>query len=160
MLILYLNFLNLITQFDFENIKHLFKYRKQCECYLRFWFSLTNSLIIRFNWCWWAVKALNKARLEASVRVQGVNSAKKKGPSPYAIASGVLLLLSFLKYFYYPFHWLALGSVAFGIIPIIFRALSALRNLTLGDINILLVITGTSYLLISTQKIVIILFHA
>ncbi|XP_027067280.2 cadmium/zinc-transporting ATPase HMA3 [Coffea arabica] len=87
------------------------------------------------------VKALNKARLEASIRVQGVNSAQKKWPSPYAIASGVLLLLSFLKYFYYPFHWLALGSVAFGIIPIIFRALSALRNLTLGDINILLVIT-------------------
>lgn len=87
------------------------------------------------------VKALNKARLEASVRVKGVKSAQKKWPSPYAIASGVLLLLSFLKYFYYPFHWLALGAVAFGIIPIVFRALSALRNLTLGDINILVVIT-------------------
>ncbi|KAL3534902.1 hypothetical protein ACH5RR_003363 [Cinchona calisaya] len=87
------------------------------------------------------VKALNKARLEASVRVHGVKSSKKRWPSPYAIASGVLLLLSFLKYLYHPLQWLALGAVAFGIIPIILRALTAIRNLALGDINILVVIT-------------------
>ncbi|KAL3504245.1 hypothetical protein ACH5RR_034086 [Cinchona calisaya] len=86
------------------------------------------------------VKALNEARLEACVRVQGVKNYQKKWPSPYAVVSGVLLLLSFLKYVYQPFQWLALGAVAAGIIPIVLGAIMAFRNLTFGDINILLLI--------------------
>ncbi|TXG61053.1 hypothetical protein EZV62_012416 [Acer yangbiense] len=42
-------------------------------------------------------KALNEARLEANVRGYGETNYKKKWPSPYAVACGVLLSLSFLK---------------------------------------------------------------
>ncbi|CAN4084893.1 unnamed protein product [Withania somnifera] len=85
------------------------------------------------------VKALNQARLEASIRVNGLKNYQKKWPSPFAIGSGILLALSFLKYFFPPLQWLALGAVAFGIPPIIFRGVAAVRNLTL-DINILVLI--------------------
>ncbi|KAL3830120.1 hypothetical protein ACJIZ3_018922 [Penstemon smallii] len=85
------------------------------------------------------VKALNQARLEANVKVYGHTNYKNKWPSPYAIASGTLLLLSFLKYFYSPLKWLAIGSIAFGIYPILLKAVAATRNLTL-DINILVLI--------------------
>ncbi|PON52782.1 P-type ATPase, subfamily IB [Trema orientale] len=84
-------------------------------------------------------KALNEARLEASIRVYGENELKKKWPSPYSVACGVLLLLSLLKYAYSPFKWLALGSVAIGILPICLKALIAIRNLRL-DINILAIV--------------------
>ncbi|GKC58111.1 putative inactive cadmium/zinc-transporting ATPase HMA3, partial [Tanacetum coccineum] len=40
------------------------------------------------------VKALNQARLEANVRVKGDTSYRNKWPSPFAVACGVLLLLS------------------------------------------------------------------
>ncbi|KAL3504247.1 hypothetical protein ACH5RR_034088 [Cinchona calisaya] len=86
------------------------------------------------------VKALNEARLKACVRVQGVKNYQKKWPSPYAVVSGVLLLLSFLKYVYEPFQWLALGAVAAGIIPIVLSVIMALRNLTFGNIHILVLI--------------------
>ncbi|XP_009803730.1 cadmium/zinc-transporting ATPase HMA3 isoform X1 [Nicotiana sylvestris] len=85
------------------------------------------------------VKALNQARLEASIRVKGEKNYQKKWPSPFAIGSGILLGLSFLKYFFAPFQWLALAAVAVGIPPIIFRGVAAVRNLTL-DINILVLI--------------------
>ncbi|XP_055822565.1 putative inactive cadmium/zinc-transporting ATPase HMA3 isoform X2 [Solanum dulcamara] len=85
------------------------------------------------------VKALNQARLEASIRVNGLKNYQKKWPSPFAIGSGILLALSFLKYFFLPLQWLALVSVAVGIPPIIFRGVAAVRNLTL-DINILVLI--------------------
>ncbi|XP_073154623.1 cadmium/zinc-transporting ATPase HMA3-like isoform X2 [Henckelia pumila] len=85
------------------------------------------------------VKALNQARLEANVRVYGASSFKNRWPSPYAIASGALLLLSFLKFLYSPFKWLAIGAIAVGIIPICLKAVASVRNLTL-DINILVVI--------------------
>lgn len=88
-----------------------------------------------------AVKALNQARLEANVRVYGQAAYQKKWPSPYAIGSGILLLLSFLKYVYEPFRWLALGAVAAGIFPIAWRGIAAVRNFTL-DINILVLIAG------------------
>ncbi|KAL5549369.1 hypothetical protein UlMin_004600, partial [Ulmus minor] len=85
-------------------------------------------------------KALNEARLEANVRVYGEqDNFKKKWPSPYAIACGVLLLLSFLKYLYRPLGWLALGAVAVGIIPICLKGLTSIRNLRL-DINILAIV--------------------
>ncbi|KAK4483747.1 hypothetical protein RD792_010949 [Penstemon davidsonii] len=85
------------------------------------------------------VRALNQARLEANVKVYGHTNYKNKWPSPYAIASGTLLLLSFLKYFYSPLKWLAIGSIAFGIYPILLKAVAAIRNLTL-EINILVLI--------------------
>ncbi|KAK9268542.1 hypothetical protein L1049_000296 [Liquidambar formosana] len=85
------------------------------------------------------VKALNQARLEANVRVKGEANYKKKWPSPSAIACGVLLLLSLLKYIYHPFQWVALGAVAVGIFPIAWKGLVAIQNFRL-DINILAVV--------------------
>ena len=89
-----------------------------------------------------AAKALNEARLEANIRVYGEGNMKKKWPSPYSVASGVLLLLSFLKYVYRPLGWLALGAVAIGILPIFLKAVASIRNLRL-DINILAIVAGT-----------------
>ncbi|XP_039071968.1 cadmium/zinc-transporting ATPase HMA2-like [Hibiscus syriacus] len=40
------------------------------------------------------VKALNQARLEANVRAHGEITYQKKWPSPFAIACGLLLLIS------------------------------------------------------------------
>ncbi|KAL2250936.1 putative inactive cadmium/zinc-transporting ATPase HMA3 [Sesamum indicum] len=85
------------------------------------------------------VKALNRARLEANVRVHGEPNYKNKWPRPYAIISSVLLLLSFLKYIYSPLGWLAIGAVAMGVLPILSKAVLAVHNLTL-DINVLVVI--------------------
>ncbi|XP_009344843.2 putative inactive cadmium/zinc-transporting ATPase HMA3 isoform X1 [Pyrus x bretschneideri] len=87
------------------------------------------------------VKALNQARLEANVRVYGAgDSYKKTWPSPYAIGSGVLLVLSFLKYTYRPLGWLALGAVALGIFPIAMKGFASIRNFRFHDINILVII--------------------
>ncbi|PRQ51352.1 putative hydrolase [Rosa chinensis] len=83
-------------------------------------------------------EAMNEARLESSVKVH-VENYKKKWPSPYAIASGVLLLLSLLKYVYSPLQWLALGAVAAGIFPILMKCVSSIRNLKI-DINILVIV--------------------
>ncbi|KAK6147448.1 hypothetical protein DH2020_018360 [Rehmannia glutinosa] len=86
------------------------------------------------------VKALNQARLEANIRAYGETKYKNKWPSPYAVVSGLLLLLSFLKYFYSPLRWLAIGAIVVGIIPVLLKAFAAVRNLTV-DINILVLIT-------------------
>ncbi|KAL0410293.1 UNVERIFIED_CONTAM: Cadmium/zinc-transporting ATPase HMA2 [Sesamum latifolium] len=86
-----------------------------------------------------ALKALNRARLEANVRVQGVPNYKNKWPRPYAVISGALLLLSFLNYIYSPLGWLAIGAVAVGVLPILSKAILAVRDRTL-DINVLVVI--------------------
>ncbi|KAI3701735.1 hypothetical protein L6452_27031 [Arctium lappa] len=85
------------------------------------------------------VKALNQARLEANVRMKGDQSYRNKWPSPYAGLCGLLLLLSFLKYVYPPFKWLALGAVAVGIIPLFLKAIASLRSLRF-DINVLILI--------------------
>ncbi|KNA09246.1 hypothetical protein SOVF_155350 [Spinacia oleracea] len=85
------------------------------------------------------VKALNQARLEANVRVIGKASYRGKWPSPYVIFSGLLLALSFLKYVYHPFQWLAVAAVAVGVWPILLRGVIAVRNFTL-DVNILMLI--------------------
>ena len=87
------------------------------------------------------VKALNQARLEANVRVYGEENYKKKWPSPYAIACGLLLSLSFLKYVYHPLQWLAVGAVAIGIFPITLKVMVSIRNLRI-DINILMMVAG------------------
>ncbi|XP_070667794.1 cadmium/zinc-transporting ATPase HMA2, partial [Malus domestica] len=87
------------------------------------------------------VKALNQARLEANVRVYGAGDIyKKTWPSPYAIGSGVLLVLSFLKYAYRPLGWLALGAVAVGIFPVALKCFASIRNFRFHDINILVII--------------------
>ncbi|XP_057987750.1 putative inactive cadmium/zinc-transporting ATPase HMA3 isoform X3 [Hevea brasiliensis] len=85
------------------------------------------------------VKALNQARLEANVRVNGDTSYQKKWPNPFAVASGVLLLVSLLKYVYYPLHWVALGAVAVGIPLILLKAIASIRNFRF-DTNILVLI--------------------
>lgn len=87
-------------------------------------------------------KALNEARLEANIKIYGEDNFKKKWPSPYSVACGLLLLLSFLKYVYRPLGWLALGAVAIGILPICLKAVATIRNLRL-DINILAIVAGT-----------------
>ncbi|XP_078443245.1 putative inactive cadmium/zinc-transporting ATPase HMA3 [Wolffia australiana] len=84
-------------------------------------------------------KALNEARLEASVRGYGEKKRVRQWPSPYTIACGVLLAISFLKPVYRPLQWLAVAAAACGLPPIILRAITAMRRLTL-DINILMLI--------------------
>ncbi|XVF39741.1 hypothetical protein PTKIN_Ptkin01aG0057100 [Pterospermum kingtungense] len=88
------------------------------------------------------VKALNQERLEANVRANGEIKYQKKWPSPFAMACGLLLLLSFLKYVYHPLQWLAVGAVAVGIYPILFKAYAAITSFRL-DINILMLIAVT-----------------
>lgn len=91
-----------------------------------------------------AAKALNQARLEASVRVYGDENEKEKKqrwPSPYAIISGVLLVVSLFKYVYGPLQYVALGAVAAAIFPILLKAFSSIRHLRL-DINILILIAS------------------
>ncbi|XP_011019985.1 PREDICTED: cadmium/zinc-transporting ATPase HMA3-like isoform X2 [Populus euphratica] len=85
------------------------------------------------------VKALNQARLEANIRAYGETKHRKKWPSPYAMACGVLLLLSLLKYVYHPLRWFAIGAVAVGILPICLKAVASLRNFRL-DTNVLMLI--------------------
>ncbi|XP_057988992.1 putative inactive cadmium/zinc-transporting ATPase HMA3 [Hevea brasiliensis] len=90
------------------------------------------------------VKALNQAKLEANVRMNGNASYQKKWPNPFAMASGVLLLVSLLKFVYYPLHWVALGAVAIGIPPIFLKAIASIRNFRLGtDILALIAVAGT-----------------
>ncbi|GKV20545.1 hypothetical protein SLEP1_g30646 [Rubroshorea leprosula] len=85
------------------------------------------------------VKALNEARLEANVRAYGGRNYRRKWPSPFAVACGVLLALSFLKYVFPPFKWLAVAAAAVGIYPIVLKGYAALRNLRI-DVNILMLI--------------------
>ncbi|XP_038983773.1 cadmium/zinc-transporting ATPase HMA2 isoform X2 [Phoenix dactylifera] len=85
------------------------------------------------------VRALNQARLEATIRAYGTDSIIKKWPSPYVLACGALLLVSLFKKFFHPLQWFALAAAAVGAPPIIFRSIAALRRFTL-DINILMLI--------------------
>ncbi|KAI4344443.1 hypothetical protein L6164_011672 [Bauhinia variegata] len=85
------------------------------------------------------VKALNQARLEANIRVHGDEKQKKKWPSPYAMASGLFLLASLLKYVYLPLQYLALGAVAAGFFPMMLKAITSAWNRRI-DINILMII--------------------
>lgn len=87
------------------------------------------------------VKVLNQASLEANVRVKGETNYRNKWPSPYAVACGVLLLLSFLSYFFSPLKWLAIAAVVVGILPIILKSIASLRNFRL-DVNTLMLIAG------------------
>ncbi|XP_072973155.1 putative inactive cadmium/zinc-transporting ATPase HMA3 [Typha angustifolia] len=85
------------------------------------------------------VKALNQAKLEATIRAYGTDRIINKWPSPYILACGSLLLVSSFKYFFHPLQWLALAAVVVGVPPILWRSIAALRRWTL-DINTLLLI--------------------
>ncbi|KAM1820249.1 hypothetical protein ACFX11_001821 [Malus domestica] len=75
-------------------------------------------------------------------QLQNGDIYKKTWPSPHAIGSGVLLVLSFLKYAYRPLGWLALGAVAVGIFPVALKLFASIRNFRFHDINILVIIAG------------------
>lgn len=89
----------------------------------------------------YAVKALNQARLEATVKASGDGRRKMVWPTPYTVVCGVLLLVSFLNPFYGPLKWFAVAAAAVGMPPTVLRSLAAIRRLTV-DINILLLIAG------------------
>ncbi|XP_018682101.2 putative inactive cadmium/zinc-transporting ATPase HMA3 isoform X3 [Musa acuminata AAA Group] len=86
-----------------------------------------------------SVKALNQARLEATVRAYGTDAIVKKWPSPYILASGLLLSASMFKHFFHPLKWLAIAAVVAGLPPIVLRSVAAIRTCTL-DTNILLLV--------------------
>jgi copper chaperone CopZ len=85
------------------------------------------------------VKVLNEANLDASIHHRGEWKAGRKWPSPWTIASGVLLAVAFFQYLWHPLRWVAIGSVAVGIPPLIVRGVASLRRYVL-DINILMLI--------------------
>ncbi|KAL0922172.1 hypothetical protein M5K25_006139 [Dendrobium thyrsiflorum] len=85
------------------------------------------------------VKALNQARLEASIRSYGTDKMINKWPSPYILACGILLLISLFQRFYQPLKWIAIAAVLIALPQIILRSFAAIRRYTL-DINILMLI--------------------
>ena len=87
------------------------------------------------------MKILNSAQLEASIHVSGEWKAGHKWPSPYTIASGLLLAIALFSYIYHPLKWLAVGAIAIGIPPILVKCFVSLRRCIL-DINILMIIAG------------------
>lgn len=89
------------------------------------------------------MKVLNGAGLEASVRAYGSSGIISRWPSPYILASGVLLLASSLSWLLPdPLHhlqWLALAAAFVGAPPMLLRGFAAASRLTL-DINVLMLI--------------------
>lgn len=71
----------------------------------------------------------------------GQIKSSRKWPSPYTVASGLLLAIALFKYIYYPLQWVALGAVAVGLPPIIHKAVIGLRGFVL-NINMLMLISG------------------
>ncbi|KAL9250508.1 Cadmium/zinc-transporting ATPase HMA2-like protein [Drosera capensis] len=91
------------------------------------------------------VKALNHAKLEANLRVKGQTKLAKTLPNKYVIACGILFALSFLRFAYHPFKWLAVAAAAVGIWPVLLRAVAAVRNLTI-DVSILVLVAAAGTL--------------
>eukprot|EP01018_Ginkgo_biloba_P012432 Gb_30489 [translate_table: standard] len=86
-------------------------------------------------------KALNEAGLDASIGGLGSESnIKTRWPSPYTIASGILLGIASFQFWFSPdLRWVALGAVAVGIPPMIRKSMAALGRFVM-DINVLMVI--------------------
>ncbi|XP_041001682.1 putative inactive cadmium/zinc-transporting ATPase HMA3 [Juglans microcarpa x Juglans regia] len=90
------------------------------------------------------VDALNKARLEATVRPKEESSFQNRWPAPSTMVCGLLLALSFLKYIYHPLGWLALAAVIVGLPSLVLRSIASIRNLTLNiNILVLMAVVGT-----------------
>ena len=89
------------------------------------------------------MKALNQARLEASVRPRRESNYTKKWPGKWDMVCGVLVLLSLFKYVYKPMQWLALLAVLIGVPNIIWRSIASIRNLTL-NVNVIVLVAGNS----------------
>ncbi|KAG9449257.1 hypothetical protein H6P81_009222 [Aristolochia fimbriata] len=85
------------------------------------------------------VKALNQARLDANIRVFGQEKKGISWPSPYTMASLVLLVISAFQWLYHPLKWFALAAAIVGLPPVLMRSLAAIWRLTL-DINTLALI--------------------
>jgi Cd2+/Zn2+-exporting ATPase len=68
---------------------------------------------------WSLVKALNKAGLEASVRAYGSSGVVSRWPSPYIVASSVLLMASFFEWLFPPLQCLAVAAVVAGAPPMV-----------------------------------------
>uniref|UniRef100_A0A0D3GNX3 P-type ATPase A domain-containing protein n=1 Tax=Oryza barthii TaxID=65489 RepID=A0A0D3GNX3_9ORYZ len=85
------------------------------------------------------VKALNEAGLEASVRAYGSSGVVSRWPSPYIVASGVLLTASFFEWLFPPLQCLAVAAVVAGAPPMVRRGFAAASRLSL-DINVLMLI--------------------
>ncbi|XP_006658417.2 cadmium/zinc-transporting ATPase HMA3-like [Oryza brachyantha] len=85
------------------------------------------------------VNALNKAGLEASMRAYGSSGVVSRWPSPYIVASGVLLLASFFNWLFPPLQLLAFAAVCAGAPPMLRRGWAAACSLSL-DINVLMLI--------------------
>ncbi|KMT19963.1 hypothetical protein BVRB_1g010070 [Beta vulgaris subsp. vulgaris] len=106
------------------------------------------------------VQALNKARLEASVRPRGEGNYTKKWPGKWDIACGLLLLLSFLKFVYHPMQWLAVVVVFIGVPNIIWRSIASIRNLTLNvNVIVLVAVGGTLALQDYTDAAIIVFLY-
>ena len=75
------------------------------------------------------------------MRPYGETSLTSQWPSPFAVVSGVLLALSFLKYFYRPLEWFALLAVVAGVFPILAKAVASVTRFRV-DINALTLIAG------------------
>lgn len=99
------------------------------------------------RWICETVKALNEARMDASIHLRGEWKTGRKWPSPWTISSGVLLGIAFFQYLYQPLKWVALGSVGLGIPPLVLRIMAALKSFIL-DINILMLIAGKDNILL------------
>lgn len=78
---------------------------------------------------WSPVKALNKAGLEASVRAYGSSGVVSRWPSPYIVASGVLLTASFFEWLFPPLQCLAVAAVVAGAPPMVRRGFAAASQL-------------------------------
>ncbi|KAL2340268.1 hypothetical protein Fmac_008208 [Flemingia macrophylla] len=105
--------------------------------------SQIGSLFTIFSELFFA-DALNAARLEASLKLQGETDSGNKWPDLTTVVCGLLLAVSFLKYLYPPLGWLALGSVVIGSPKVLLRAIASIKALTLNiNILVLLAVCGT-----------------
>ncbi|XP_057532728.1 putative inactive cadmium/zinc-transporting ATPase HMA3 isoform X2 [Amaranthus tricolor] len=106
------------------------------------------------------VKALNQARLEASVRPRRESNYTKKWPGKWDMVCGVLVLLSLFKYVYKPMQWLALLAVLIGVPNIIWRSIASIRNLTLNvNVIVLVAVGGTLALQDYTDAAIIVFLY-